>query len=96
MLTVFHDSFNYILTLKIQDKSIVTHEHKTGFIGFLINIKSIYHLASDLLTMPKNPLKFFLSYKCSQDHLELTFSCIRSRGGWNDNPNALQFRWTLR
>ncbi|EZA46482.1 hypothetical protein X777_00114, partial [Ooceraea biroi] len=28
--------------------------------------------------------------------LELTFSCIRSRGGWNANPNALQFKWALR
>lgn len=24
------------------------------------------------------------------------FSCLRSRGGGNDNPNALQFRYTLR
>jgi len=37
-----------------------------------------------------------LTYKCSQDHLELFFSCIRRRGGWNDNPNVLQFKWALR
>lgn len=37
-----------------------------------------------------------MTYKCSQDHLELYFCCIRSRGGWNNNPNALQFKWALR
>lgn len=36
-----------------------------------------------------------MTYKCSQDHIELFFSCIRSRGGWNNNP-ALQFKWALR
>jgi len=32
----------------------------------------------------------------SQDHLELFFGCIRARGGSNNNPNAVQFKNTLR
>lgn len=32
----------------------------------------------------------------SQDHLELFFGCIRSRGGSNNNPNCSQFKKTLR
>lgn len=32
----------------------------------------------------------------SQDHLEMFFSRVRRRGGWNNNPNCLQFKWTLR
>lgn len=35
-------------------------------------------------------LKYLLSYKFSQDHLELFFNCVRSCG-WNDNPTALHF-----
>lgn len=36
-------------------------------------------------------IKFLLSYKISQDHLEVYFSAIRSRGGFNNNPNTIQF-----
>ncbi|KAF0759377.1 THAP-type domain-containing protein [Aphis craccivora] len=31
-------------------------------------------------------------YKLSQDHLEVFFSAMRSRGGYNNNSNAIQFR----
>jgi hypothetical protein len=37
-----------------------------------------------------------LTYKLSQDHLELFFSAIRSKGGSNNNPNGLQLRNILR
>lgn len=36
-------------------------------------------------------LSFILSYKISQDHIEMLFSAIRSRGGFNNNPTAAQF-----
>ncbi|XP_040074900.1 uncharacterized protein LOC120847019 [Ixodes scapularis] len=42
----------------------------------------------------------FFSYLCSywtsQDHLEMFFSCVRQRGGWNNNPSAAQFRQAYR
>ena len=31
-----------------------------------------------------------------RDHFELLFSCIQSRGGWNNNPNTLQLKYVLR
>lgn len=37
-------------------------------------------------------LKFLLGFKFSQDHLETLFSVIRSRGGFNNNPNVSQFK----
>ena len=37
-------------------------------------------------------LKYILTYKMSQDHLELFFGAVRAAGGWNNNPTALQFR----
>ena len=40
-------------------------------------------------------LKYNLTYKFSQDHLDLLFSCLRSRGG-HINPNVKQFQWALR
>ncbi|ESO90877.1 hypothetical protein LOTGIDRAFT_163766 [Lottia gigantea] len=42
------------------------------------------------------PFRYFLTNKLSQDHLEIFFSRIRRRGGWNNNPNCLQLKWSLR
>ncbi len=36
-------------------------------------------------------MKYALTYKFSQDHLELFFGAIRSSGGFNNNPTAQQF-----
>jgi hypothetical protein len=32
----------------------------------------------------------------SQDHVETSFSIVRRRGGWNNNPTALEFTYTYR
>ena len=45
-----------------------------------------------LVEQPAAPCRYLLTYKLSQDHLELFFSAIRSRGGHNNNPNVRQFR----
>lgn len=36
-------------------------------------------------------MNYFLTYKISQDHIEMFFSAIRSKGGYNNNPTAKQF-----
>lgn len=91
----FSTATKYLTSLKVDGMSILHHPRKTFVLGFVMNMQSILELARDLFSS-ESPLKYFLSYKCSQDHLELYFSCIRSRGGWNNNPNALQLRWALR
>ena len=40
----------------------------------------------------KGPMDYLLTFKLSQDHLETFFASIRSRHGFNNNPNAIQFR----
>lgn len=35
--------------------------------------------------------RYLLTYKLSQDHLELFFSSVRSKGGFNNNPSPKQF-----
>lgn len=77
-------------------KSLLNSGRKAFAIGFIIDFHSIYGLAKDLLLNISKPLKYFLTYKCSQDHIELYFCCIRSRGGWNNNPTVLQALWTIR
>ncbi|KAJ8004331.1 hypothetical protein DPEC_G00158010 [Dallia pectoralis] len=44
----------------------------------------------DLVEQPAAPCRYLLTYKLSQDHLELFFSAVRARGGYN--PNVRQFR----
>lgn len=68
---------------------ILESNRKSGFLGFLVTIRSVLSLYTDLIETEK--LKFLLTYKFSQDHLEMFFSCIRSKGGFNNNPTAKQF-----
>lgn len=93
---IFESSKSYILQLKCEEKDILQHRRKTFKLGFLINIFIYKNVALDLLTRENEPLLYFLPYKTSQDHAEITFSCIRSTGGWNNNPSALQFKWIIR
>ncbi|XP_014678689.1 PREDICTED: uncharacterized protein LOC106818507 [Priapulus caudatus] len=55
--------------------------------GFVMLINSVCGLSHDLLKQQR----YFLTYKCSQDHLELFFNAIRRAGGWNNNPTASIF-----
>ncbi|KAL2096888.1 hypothetical protein ACEWY4_006095 [Coilia grayii] len=40
--------------------------------------------------------RYVLTYRFSQDHLELLFNSIRASGGWNNNPSACQFQAIFR
>lgn len=70
---------------------MVSCRRKTGFVGFLVAIKSIEGIFHDWIEPENSPLKYLLTYKLSQDHLELFFGAIRSCGGFNNNPTARQF-----
>lgn len=41
-------------------------------------------------------MQYLLTYKLSQDYLETFFCAVRSRGGYNNNPSAFQFRSAYR
>lgn len=41
-------------------------------------------------------MSYFLTYKLSQDHLELFFSAVRSHCGHNNNPTCMQFMTVLK
>ena len=67
-------------------------QRKTGFIGFSLSIKAFLQLHKDLVLGTDAPLRYLLGYKLSQDHLELFFSAVRTRGGNNNNPTVRQFK----
>ena len=88
---------NYLLSLRDRDMNPLSqHRRKTFIIGFAGLAKSILSIAEELLFCSDNPYKYFLTYKLSQDHLEMFFSCVRARGGFNNNPNALKLKYAFR
>lgn len=89
-LEFFSEMEEYIQGLTINGRPILNSPRKTGFLGFLICIASLKKMYFNLV-QERNVLKYILTYKISQDHLELFFGAIRSRGGYNNNPTARQF-----
>lgn len=53
-------------------------------------------LCQELLTQEFGTYKYVLTYKLSQDHLELLFNKIWRRLGANNNPNVLEFKAALK
>ena len=72
------------------------HRRKTFIIGFVSPAKSILSIAEELIFCSDNPYKYLLTYKLSQDHLEMFFSCVGARRGFNNNPHALQLKYAFR
>ena len=84
------EASDYIKTLQKTDHTLLIESQlKTGFIGFVGGIEAMRLLFEDLVV--KGPLDFVLTYKMSQDHLELYFAAVRSRLGANNNPSCKQF-----
>jgi hypothetical protein len=90
------EGVKYFRSLKIENIDILNHPRKTFALGFITAIKSVISVALKMLYRPNNPLQYLLTYKLSQDHIELLFSCIRARSGSNNNPNSNQFKYALR
>jgi len=53
-------------------------------------------ISKALLERRETPFEYILTYCFSQDQIEMYFSKIRSRFGWNNNPTVLQFKYALR
>lgn len=94
--SVLNDTADYLKTLKCENNLLILSGRKMFILGFIVTMSSIIEIAYKLLYRSENPLKYVLTFKISQDHLELFFGCIRARGGNNNNPNCVQFKKTLR
>ena len=65
---------NYLLSSKDPDMyPLSQYRRKTFLIGFVSLAKSILLIAEELLFRSDNPYKYLLTYKLSQDHLEMFF-----------------------
>lgn len=62
-----------------------TTKKKTAIYGSIANGRSARNIYHDLVETANAPCRYLLSYKLSQDHLELFFAAVRARGGHNDS-----------
>lgn len=96
-ISTIQKSVEYLIKLKDENGCLlVNHRRKTFVVGFIMALKSIKDLAMSLLSRNIDPFKFILTYKMSQDHLELLFACIRGKNGFNNNPDVVQLKSALR
>ncbi|CAH1980465.1 unnamed protein product [Acanthoscelides obtectus] len=83
-------SISYLSTVtNYEGVNILQTSRKTGFLGLIICLVSVQNLFEDLVK--SGTLNFLLTYKLSQDHLEMFFAAVRRRGGFSNNPTAWQF-----
>lgn len=91
-----NESIDYLEGIQCLEKSpktgkrlVIQSERKTGFLGLITCLKVVESLYYELIETKQ--LQFILSYKFSQDHLEMLFGAIRAKGGFNNNPTVSQF-----
>ena len=94
-ISLFGEASIYIKELKDQDgKSILKSRIKTAYLGFLTAIESFQGIFHQLVEA--GPLSYVITYKFSQDHLELYNGAVRSKLGANNNPTCKQFEWIFK
>ena len=90
-MSLLDNAFAYIQSLKgVAGNLMYTTTKRTAFIGFMAAIKDAKALFKQYVGENK-PLEHPLTYKLSQDHLQLFFGAIRAYGGANNNPTVRQF-----
>lgn len=88
--TFVSECVDFFLNLEtMHGESIIRSRKSTGFLSFVFCLISLKNVANFLFN--SSDLRYILSYKFSQDHIELLFNCVRRCCGWNNNPSALQF-----
>ena len=92
-----HEAVAFLKCLKdTNGMPLIEGPRKTFVIGFCISAYSILTISRTLPKRGKSPFEYILTYRFSQDRIEMHFSKICNRLGRNNNPTALQFKYALR
>lgn len=88
---VFAEAMNYFQNSKtLNGINLLKTRKQTPFKGFIISIKSIIGIYETYILPEGDPLKYLLTYKLSQDHLELFFCSIRYSSSLTHTSYCLQ------
>lgn len=74
---------------QVRVQKMMSTPKKTCLFGFLIAIRSVIDLSSQLLFREHILFTHFLMYRIWQDNIELFFGLIRKRGGFNNNSQYM-------
>lgn len=96
VLSHFEECEKYLMSLRLTNKNgvkirIVDSPSRTGFIGFLVDMKSLSMMFEEYLVRDAI-MTSIATYSLSQDHIEIFFGKLRAKSGFNDNPNVAQFK----
>jgi hypothetical protein len=90
----------FLLELKDSNGCRLIHsKRKTFVLGLCLTIDSVCHIIKTLMSgdgINGQKIKYLATYRLSQDNIETMFSIVRRRGGWSNNPTALQFQYIYR
>ncbi|KAH7932341.1 hypothetical protein HPB51_029338 [Rhipicephalus microplus] len=78
----------------VTGKPLVQDSRHMSVISLVFTLKSVSHLAQ--VIFEADLCRYICTCRLNQDPIEMYFSCIRQRGGWNNNPSAAQFRQAYR
>lgn len=92
-----NDTMAYLDKLQLPSgKHLKDSARNTFIIGLHTAMESMTSISKTLFTEHPAHYPFILAYRFNQDHIETLFSKIRAKGGFNNNPNTLQFKYALR
>ena len=87
----------YIFDLGDEQGCLLRNDRcKIVILGFKFTLRSVKAITEELLQCSYMPYKYGLTYRFSQDHIELLFNKIRWYGGWNNNPSVHGFNLAYR
>lgn len=74
------------------NNQIIKGKRKIGFLGFLLNAESLKWLYQNYVFPKVMPFPYLLTYKFSQDHLELFLKMLRQILANSSNPTCMAFQ----
>lgn len=84
-----------IITETKETKKIVYSRNRTAFLGIIVSIHGLIQFYEEYVEKIKM-LPMIRTYFLQQDFLEMFFGRIRSKNGFNNNPNIQQFKRAFR
>lgn len=92
----FEEAMRYLKQLRREsaEKPIFLTQNGTAFFGFHNDMVNFMRIFEEYVLTGR--LEALITHRFSQDHIESLFGCIRSVGGFNDNPTAQQFEAAYR
>lgn len=82
----------FVTLADTSNNKIIKGKRKLGFLGFLLNAESLKWLYQNYVFPKAMPFPYLLTYKFSQDHMELFLKMLRQLAATSSNPTCMAFQ----